>query len=266
MFEWLEQEISAIKTPQFHSVEGPADVKLREAVIGSILALPSAYKEFTLKFGTAKLYRRSRIGYRIGIFAGPRQATIDNGASIYHIGWHDGATVYVKPVVNSAEFPVFEFEEGSETKVADSFEEWVVESSASARNAYGRKKWEEILRGPKPFTAQETEIIEARRMMHWLVLGVDTDGNHIFEIINASQYTLAALTVGVRSKDGRLNGAVRLNVHHVGPGQRAVLHTNCYKDLVSPQEAELFALPDPKPEDRDYYWEFRKLIPKILEE
>jgi hypothetical protein len=28
------------------------------------------------------------------------------------------------------------------------------------------------------------------------------------------------------------------------------------QELISPQEIEIFGLPDPKPEDRDYYWEF----------
>lgn len=64
------------------------------------------------------------------------------------------------------------------------------------------------------------------------------------------------LTVGARSKDGRLNGAIRLKIGHVGPGQTAVLHVDCYKDFRPPQEIETFALSDPGPEDREYYSEF----------
>src|SRR5688572_14356491 len=97
MFEWLEREVSLIKTPRFHLVDGPADQKLQEAVIRSSLPLPASYKEFILRFGNAKLYRNSRNdSYRIGVFAAPRAATLDDGMRIYHLGFHDGASVYVK--------------------------------------------------------------------------------------------------------------------------------------------------------------------------
>jgi hypothetical protein len=48
-----------------------------------------------------------------------------------------------------------------------------------------------------------------------------------------------------------------LVISHIGPGQKAVLHTDCYKTLISPELVEVFALPEPKPEDRCYYWEFK---------
>src|ERR1051326_4248681 len=131
MFEWLEQEISAIKTPRFHVVDGPADAKLRQAVSESRVAMPSAYKEFVLKFGNAKLYRDFQSdSYRLGVFAGPREAMLDDGTRIYHIGFHDGASVYVKCLSNSALAPIFEFEAGSEEEVAGNFEEWLSESCA----------------------------------------------------------------------------------------------------------------------------------------
>jgi len=90
------------------------------------------------------------------------------------------------------------------------------------------------------------------------VLGIDQEGYHIFEITNAGRLPLPVLTVGARSKDGRLNGAIRLNIAHVPPGKTEVVHANCYKDLVPSGEIEIFDLPDPKPEDREYYWEFGK--------
>lgn len=261
MFEWLEREISGIKMPRFHVVDGPADPRLREVVIGSSFPIPSAYKEFVLKFGNSKLYRNPRNdSYHIGVFAAPREATLENGTQIYHVGFHDGASVYVKCLSNSAPLPIFEFESGLEEEVVSSFEEWLSAICATARNRYGKAKWAEILRGPKPFSGEEKDIIEARRSMRWRVLGIDADGRHIIEITNAGRRALATLTVGARSKDGRLNGAVRLDVSNVDPGQTALLHAGCYKDLVPPQEVEMFALPDPNPEDRDYYWEFKKPV------
>jgi hypothetical protein len=256
MFEWLEQEISAIKTPRFHVVDGPIKAKLQEAVMQSSLPLPPSYREFVLKFGNAKLYRRTQNdSYRIGVFAGPREATLNDGSRIYHLGFHDGASVYVKSESSSTELPVFEFESGSEEKIADDFEEWLRESCAHARNTYGKEKWAEIIRGPEPFTVEEQELIEARRAIQWRVLGIDADGNHIFEVTNASGQALPVLTVGVHSKDRWLNGAVRLKIGHIGPGQTGIVHADCYKDLVSPHEIEVFALPDPQPEDRERYTE-----------
>ena len=261
MFEWLEQEISAIRTPRFHVVDGPADAKLREAVIGSGFFTPPAYREFVLKFGNAKLYRNARNNsYRVGVFAAPREGVSNDGARIYHIGFHDGARVYVKFPSDSAHSPIYEFESGSEAEVANSFEEWLSASCIAARNAYGKAEWAEIPRGPKPFTAKEMEIIEARRSMRWRVLGIDADGNHIFEVMNAGRRVLATLTVGVRSKDRRLNGAIGLSVRSVSPGQTVLLHASCYKDLLPPQDVEVFPLPDPKPEDRGYYWEFKETM------
>src|ERR1700681_3678536 len=78
MFEWLEREMSAVKTPRFHLIEDrSADPNLQDAVLGSSLPLPLSYKGFVLKFGNAKLFRTSRSGYRIGVFASPKVATLD---------------------------------------------------------------------------------------------------------------------------------------------------------------------------------------------
>jgi len=258
MFEWLEREISEVKTPRFHSVEGrPADPNLQDAVLGSSLPLPLSYKAFVMKFGNAKLYRSSRGGYRIGVFAGPREAASEDGTCIYHIGFHDGASVYVKPESGAAELPIFEFEEDSEERVANGFEEWLRASCARARKTYGKKKWAEVLRGPAPFTSEEEKILEVRRLMRWRVLGIDRNGDHIFEVTNGGHRPLNALTVGVRSRDRRLNGAVRLNTAHIEPGKTDVMRRDCYKKFVRPEEIETFSLPDPKPEDRDDYWELR---------
>jgi hypothetical protein len=257
MFEWLEREIETIKTPKFHLVDGPAEGKLKDAVLGSMLPLSASYKEFVLKFGNAKLYRTARDGsYRVGVLAGPREALLSGGDRVYYTGFHDGATVYVRAPLIPTHMSIYEFESGPEERVADDFEEWLTASCAHARATFGKEQWAEVLRGPKPFTAKEEELIEARRRIQWRVLGIDAAGNHIFEVTNAGRRALPVLTVGARSKNGRLNGAIRLDISGVGPGQTAVLHADCYKDLMPPTEIEPFALPDPEPEDRERYWEF----------
>jgi hypothetical protein len=256
MFEWLEQEIASINTPHFHVIKGPDDTQFGQGVIQSNILLPSAYKEFVLKFGNVKLYRNARNNsYRIGVFAKPKMATLQDGATIHQIGFHDGASVYIKPTSTSNDFPIFEFEEDSEEQAADGFEEWLTTSYTQARARYTRQALTAILNGPKPFTSEEKSILEARRKIKWRVLGIDAERNQIFEVKNESSRTLPFLTIGVRSKDKRLNGAVRLNIGQIVPGQTTVLAANCYKDLVSPVEIETFPLPDPQPEDREYYYE-----------
>lgn len=259
MFEWLETEISAIKTPRFHVVDGPADENLRETVVGSIVPMPTAYKDFVLRFGNARLYRQARNNsYCIGVFRAPREAVLDDGTAIYYIGFHDGASVYIKGASNPASAPIFESEAESSEKVASSFDEWLRKSCAYAKSRYSKKKWAEIIRGPDPFSLEERDIIEARKLIHWRVVRIDTEGNHIVEVTNASKRTLNALTIGVRSSNGRLNGAIRVNVRDIRPGQTALLSVDCYKNIASPNDVELFSLSDPMPEDRDFYIEFNK--------
>ena len=123
---------------------------------------------------------------------------------------------------------------------------------------YSDKEWAEILRGPEPFTPEEKALLDARRRIHWRELGIDESGKRIIEVTNNSSSVLPALTLGVRSKNGHLNGAIRLLVQTLLPGRTTTLHVDCYKNLVSPEDVELFDLPDPQPEDRELFWEFGK--------
>lgn len=260
MFEWLQRELAELKTPRFHVVDGPADFKFREAVMQSSFLVPESYREFILQFGNAKLYRDSRDGHIVNVFAAPREAFLGNGTKVYYLGFRDGASVYVKGVIQAASDPIFEFE-NVEEKVANSFDIWLRESCDQARKTYG-KKWAEIMQGPKPFTPAEQELIETRRRIKWRVLGIDQEMNHIFEVTNSGSCSLPFLTVGIRSRDRRLNGAVRLDTGEIIPGRSAIMHVDCYKNFKPPEEIEAFALPDPQPEDRDYYYEFaQKLHP-----
>ncbi len=257
MYEWLKQEILSIKTPRFHLVEGPKAgiLEVFEALRPS---LPSSYQKLVLEFGGVKLYRNARTNsYRIIVFPVPFKETLSSGIFIYHVGFHDGAKVYIKLDQMIGRCPIFECEAGIEQEVANDFEEWLVRSCVSIRRKYTNEKWQYILRGPTPFSSAEEEIIEARRMIKWRVLGIDPDGNHIFEVENCGSRILPAITIGARSKNHRLNGAIQLDISRIGPGQRAVLHAACYKTLVPPVEIELFRLPDPRPEDREYYYELQ---------
>jgi hypothetical protein len=252
VFEWLSEELASIRTPRFHIVDGPANAKLRDAVAHTSLELPASYRKFVLKFGNAKLYRQSREGYTVGVFAGPRSAKPRDGISMYQIGWDDDAAVYAC----CGDSSVYRGGREKPRKGADDFCMWLVAACNAARRAYSPAKWAEILRGPVPFSQEEELVVATRRRFEWRVLRVDPSGHRVIEVKNGGNIPLPVFTIGVRSKDGRLNGAVLLKVSHVHPGRTAVLHADCYKDLVRPEETELFSLPDPQPEDREYYAEF----------
>lgn len=105
-------------------------------------------------------------------------------------------------------------------------------------------------------------IVKARKQFRWRVVGVAPNKDLRFEIHNGSAMTLPYLSVGVRGKlrppkHGPLNGRVFLPVGPIRPGETKVVEFGCYKKLISPEDTEAFALPDPGPEDREQYWEFR---------
>lgn len=261
MFEWLDEELAEIKTPKFHLIDGPAPADLRQAIETCEIALPRSYKEFVLRYGTAKLYREGSY-YKVTVYAGPREAETKEGDQLVNFGRTDHSLAYFKAalLVEGQESPVFEWAEPDGLrKTAKGFEAWISQKCKSARRQYDRRTWDSILKGPKPFTQEEQDIVNARKQYRWRVIGVAENGNLLFEVHNGSSMTLPYLSIGVRDKHGGLEGGVWLPVSHVGPLQTAIVEKDCYKAYLDPRNAETFAEPDPEPEDRDRYWEFKPI-------
>jgi hypothetical protein len=122
---------------------------------------------------------------------------------------------------------------------------------------YDRGEEPQIVHDPNPFTPAEREIVEARRAYSWRWLGTDDDGNYLFEVHNGSRMTLPFYSVGIRDKKEDFIGAVWLPVSDVKPGSTAVIKHEGYKEYIERENIEAFALPDPEPDDRDSYWEFK---------
>jgi|688.fasta_scaffold209782_2 hypothetical protein len=263
MFEWLEEEMSQIKTHKFHLVDGPASAELRQGVETCDFPLPPSYREFVLRFGNAELYRYST-NYYITIYAGPRKAESSLGDAFVNIGRTWTSHVYFKEalLVAGHESPVFEWFNNGIRQTADTFEDWLKTKCDSARKRYKKKEWEAIEKGPSPFTDHEQAIVEARKQFRWRVVGVAPNEDLRFEIHNGSTTTLPYLSVGVRGKlrppkNGPLNGGAFLPIASIRPGETKVVEFDCYKKFIAPEDTEVFALPDPGPEDREQYWEFR---------
>jgi len=255
MYEWLEIEVAAIRTPKFHVIDRTA--KLRAVGLEYFdLNLPPDYLEFLLKFGTAKLYRSpDQDWYEVGVLAPSVPDKLRDHEPFRAIGWDDDATVYWDSSRDGKQRPIYGRQNASFEVIATSFEEWLKESCNSARQSFG-DRWASILKGPVPFTPDEHEILAARRAIRWKHVGADEDGMHAFEVSNTGSARLTAFTLGVRSRDRQLNGAVRLETGQINGGETRMIRRSCYEDIVPWADLEFFDLPDPEPQDRERYFEF----------
>jgi hypothetical protein len=228
------------------------------------LPVPFSYKECVLRFGNAKLYRRLDY-YLVEVYAGPRQAVSATGESLIHFGRTHTALAYFKEalLVEGKESPVFVWRHGRGLqKAADGFEEWLQSACAAARRKYKSREWEAIVKGPPPFSDRERAIVEARRRYRWRVVGIAPNGDLRFEVHNGSDMILPYLSLGVRGElrppqSGPLHGGARLPVAAIPSHTTLVVEYDCYKQFMAPEHVEVFDLPDPGPEDREQYWEFK---------
>jgi len=262
MFEWLDQELAEIRTKRFHVVDGPATDGLRQAVLESPLPAPPSYVEFVLRFGNAKLYRMTSLDlYWLRVYAAPHDAESRAGEPLLYIGGYDESCAYLREetLQPGSEAPIYESTEAGVRKAADTFEEWLNARAARARRRYKRREWAEVLRGPPPFTIEEQAVVRARCQFTWRLVGVAPGGEVLYEVTNGSDRCLPFLSIGIRGRVGNLEGGVWLPVGHITPGQTAVVAKETYRDLLDPNDVEAYQLPDPEPEDRARYWEFRSV-------
>jgi len=258
MFEWLSQEIREVATNKYFVTDGPATADFREAVLGEEVGLPSSYKEFVLLFGGAKLYRQ-RSGYGLGVKAAPMSAVSPGGDDLLCIGHYLDRPAYFKvsTLGEGPEAPVFESGAGGLVRAADGFELWLRSRASAIRKALGKRRWASIVKGPAPFSLEEQAIVEARNFFDWRVVGVAENGDTLIDVTNNSDRVLPFLSIGVRSAKGDFGGKIWLPISEIAPSETKRCQKDCYKRHVSAGDLELFSLPDPGPEDRDGYWEFR---------
>ena len=173
MYEWLDQEISNVKTPKFFLTHEESTTDRHDDVF--LATMPTAYGEFLSKFGRSKFFRIFTGGYIIGIFEIPQTETIDL-ETYWYIGWYDERRVLLKDIRQTRpdECPVFEQNKfGKIKRVADTFDEWLRNRWEKAKGQFSAREWKKICEGPDPFSPDELEVIEARKTFHWRVLGID---------------------------------------------------------------------------------------------
>jgi hypothetical protein len=260
MFDWLIDEMERVKTRNFYVVDEELSVDRRELFHNSEVLLPPSYQEFVIQFGNAKLYHSGNI-YLVEVYSFPSKIEMDDGDSLLHFGRTDLALAYFKEslLVSGSESPVFEWSKHKGLhKTVNGFEKWLEIKCKASRKLFTKKQWKAIEEGPPPFTAQEQAIVQARRKFHWRVIGISKNGDLQFEVHNGSDLLLPFLSIGVRGKHGQVDGGIWLPTSSVLPGKTGIIEKGCYKNLLPPEDVEVFEKPDPEPEDRDRYWEFRE--------
>lgn len=261
MFEWLVNEMAKIKTNKFHIVDGTLSPENRELVESTEIPVPPSYKQFVIQFGNAKLYRQGS-GYLVQVYAVPQDALSKKGEALLLFGRTDMGLAYFKEslLVPGEESPVFEWRGHNNLhRTADGFEQWLTSKCNAARKSFKKKRWQQIEAGPPPFSDEEQNIVKARRKYQWRVVGIAPNGDIQYEVHNGSDIVLPYLSIGIRKKNGKPKGGVWLPVASVMPGQTKVIEKDSYKESLTPDDVEAFEKPDPEPEDRDRYWEFKAL-------
>lgn len=251
MFEWLSEELASIHTSKFHLIEG-GDGLLQEAIRESELGLADDYKTFVVKYGNSRFFRQSLFGYRLGVMAGPQR--VNQNSSAYRVGYDNGEPIHLR---NDCEGV---FGRNLKKPVADSFGSWFEGAyQRIKKKEYSNSDWIAIKEGPQAFDAREEAVVEARKKFTWNDVGLDETGNRLIEITNDSDIRIPCLTLGVRSRDGNLNGAVIVEVMGLSPRMTQVFAIDCYKQYYAPVDLKLFDIPRPGPEDRDYLAELKRL-------
>lgn len=125
----------------------------------------------------------------------------------------------------------------------------------------GKRGWAAAVEGPAPFSAAEQAIIEARRLFRWNFVGLAGDGDVQVSVTNDSVMRLPFYSLGVRANGGGFSGRLWLPIGDLPPGSSRILERECYKRNLPRNAIELYTLPDPSPEERDDYWEFRGTLP-----
>jgi hypothetical protein len=204
--------------------------------------------------------------YYVTVFASLRAGMSKDGEALWLVGKNDQHFAYFKEELLSGEdeSPVFEWiaPSGYLRPAADSFSGWLEDRCRRARKRYSKQRWAQIVEGPPPFTEFERQIVEARGRYRWKKAGIAKNGDIHFEVYNGSQMTLPYLSIGIDDEDGVLGGGgAFLPVGKIKPGETRTISFDCYKDAVAPERIRAFTLPDPGPEDREFYWEFRAKQP-----
>jgi hypothetical protein len=211
-------------------------------------AFPPTYLEFMSRYGGVKLFREG-LGYLLTVLPVPLREENDEHGVLFRFGSYDDSYCYFLEAIMmpNEESPVYAVVDGELIPVASSFGEWFTLAATELLS-------QRHLTGDAAFTEKEKQILQLRKLYQWQVIG-HTDKAVAISITNMSNSTLNCITLGIQSKDGTLNGAVKVDVSDLAPGRTKNINLDCYSDLIHPSCVNVFDLPDPTPGTRTAYFE-----------
>jgi hypothetical protein len=257
-YDSIKSRIAEVKTAKFFVLNRVSSESIRtfEASWGT---LPSDYKDFVAEFGQVDLFRDTKNPWhRLRVFFPPSEFSRDSEGICLQIGyylntgysylkWRDGTYLGGGAVYVGDSIPT--------KRYAESFEKWFSRSFALAEKSYSTSEWQSIVAGPPPFSERDRQIVQAIPLFKFRKVGVSDNGNILVEVQNCSDMELPFLTVGVHLKKS-IDGSIVLPIAGLKPGETRIVERECYRQVVEPQRVDLFRLPLPEPEDRQYYYEF----------
>jgi hypothetical protein len=260
-FDWLRQECLQIKSQRFHIFEPRGSADYCYEVKGHCIELRGDYVDFLREFGWAKFFTDYNDAPVISVYPLKeyRRHKCKDGKTYVGFGDRGNKSFCFEEdeVLSGSPSKVYMLNGNRVDEPHQNFPDWLKTSYELVKSKYTQSKWQKLVAGPKPFSPEEIQVVEARRNFAWKLVGFSEDGSANFEVKNNSIRTLPYLSIGIQGKGGRiLVGAVWLNVGHIQPGEKAVVTKDCYKDRISRDELEPFDLPEPIPEKKDRYWEF----------
>jgi hypothetical protein len=264
--KWFRDELGAIKSRRFHIFEPVGEKQLAYRHGGKQVALSGPYASFLREFGWAKLFTDYGDAPLVSAYplSSRRRFKLSDGVYVgFGFRGEETALFSESDLFARGESAVFREAAGGSQRINDNFGEWLKVSYDRARSTFSARAWERICAGPKPFSRQQQRIVEARRKFTVRHTGFAKNGDATFSVRNDSDMTLPYYSLGVQGKGGtKLVGGVFLDVSSIPPGTEKSVRKDCYKESLRQDELEIFELPEPIPEKKEGYWEFKSMSNK----
>jgi hypothetical protein len=260
LYHWLDEAILAVKTPKYFELGPPSecgDLSEFEAKNG---ALPEEYRGFLLNYGPTKLFRERQHGWHeLQVYRLPDIAYEEETHTFAEIARVGDTFAYFVIERGAGRFDDIVLEHSSTGGIRTTgrtFSSWLMWRFKRERKGIKKAEWDEILRGPAPFTAEEEQIVRARSQFRVRKVGSDEKNNVILEVHNGSERTLQYLTVFLKgASPNDFGGRSPVYVGNIPPGVTKTLPVAFYKDFVYADSVVVRQGYPPGPEDRYIFYE-----------